>query len=434
MRNARYVVLGLARPGRRWLSAVGRWAAAAALPVEFLPCPSSSELLTRVDSGRVFSAALLDGDLPAVDRDLLAALREAGITPLVVRGTRPERDWTGLGTVAVLSATFAPEDLLTTLAAHASMIDEGLARSVPAGQVRTSFVVPGRVAAVCGTGGSGASTAASALAQGLMADGRYGRPVLLADFCRRAEQGLLHHARAPLPGVLELLEAHRHGLPSDEQVLGLTAPVARRGYRLLLGLRAPHHWTMVRPRSLAAAVASLRHVFPVAVFDTDGDFESEEEAGSVDVEERNLLARHPTQRADVVFVVGRPGMKGLHSLARALGDVRRLGVDVDRIVPVVNLAPSAPQARADITQALGRLLAEAGTGPAPRPLFLPECQVEAAFQAGQALPAPLPALLVDAFAVTLQRTRAGLHLPARPVPEPVRPGALGVPGVEGRHA
>src|SRR3546814_12658529 len=75
------------------------------------------------------------------------------------------------------------------------------------------------------------------LAQGLARDPRYSELICLADLALDAEQAMLHAARDVVPGVAELVEAHRSGSPGPHEVRDLTWEVGERGYRLLLGLR-----------------------------------------------------------------------------------------------------------------------------------------------------------------------------------------------------
>lgn len=137
------------------------------------------------------------------------------------------------------------------------------------------------------------------------------------------------------------------------------------------------------------------------------------------------MARTAVEQADVVFAVGRPGVKGTHALVRVLGELAALGVDAERIVPVVNAAPRHPRLRAETTAALAELAAPVlGDGGTPSPVFLPERRVEEALRDAVGLPAPLPAVLAGAFAATV----GGLGATGRrPGPDPVlvAPGSLG---------
>jgi hypothetical protein len=421
----RFVVLGVARARSLWFRAVAQWATSAAIPAEFVKCVSAEEVRAHLASGRAFSAALLDGGLPTVDRDLIAAAREAAVPVLVVDDGRGGRDWRALGATTVLPAGFDREQLLDALAANARMVGGGDAATA-ADEPAVTETRLGRVVAVCGPGGTGASTAAVALAQQLGTDPKGETPVLLADLALRAEQAMLHDARDIVPGVQELVEAHRGRRPTAEEVQALTFDVTGRHYHLLLGLRRSRYWSTVRPRSFEAAFDSLRHAFGTVVCDITADFEGEEDGGSIDVEERNIMARTAVQRADAVVVVGTAGVKGLHALVRVIGDLLDVGVVPPRIVPVLNLAQRNPKVRAEMTAALAQLISlPAGAATSlPSPVFLPQRRVEAALRDGAPLPAPLGPLLAGAVRAAFARNprRAGVSIDQ---PQPVAPGSLG---------
>ena len=77
--------------------------------------------------------------------------------------------------------------------------------------------------------------------------------VLLADLNLDADQAALHDARDVVPGVAELVDAHRGGQPSADEIRTLTFRVPSRSYHLLLGLRRHRDWTVLRPRAFEAA-------------------------------------------------------------------------------------------------------------------------------------------------------------------------------------
>ena len=426
MGRERFVVLGVARARSLWFRAVAQWATSAAIPAEFVKCVSAEEVRAHLAGGRAFSAVLLDGGLPTVDRDLIAAARESGCSVIVVDDGRANRDWRALGSAAVLPADFDREQFLEVLASHALMVGGGDGLAGLPDEPAPSEVRLGRVIAVCGPGGTGASTAAVALAQQLGGDPKGEGPVVLADFALRAEQAMLHDARDIVPGVQELVEAHRGRRPTPEEVRALTFDVAGRNYHLLLGLRRTRYWSTVRPRSFEASFESLRQAFGTAVCDVTADFEGEDEGGSVDVEERNVMARTSVQRADAVVVVGAAGVKGLHSLLRVIGELLDTGVAAARILPVINAAQRNPKWRAEMAAALAQLTAlPAGAATAlPSPLFLPQRRVEAALRDGAPLPAPLGPLLAGAVRATLRRNarRAAASTQA---PQRISPGSLG---------
>lgn len=422
MASERYVVLGLALPRSDWFRATAQWANSGAIPAEFVKCVSGEEVRARLASGRPFSALLVDAGLPALDRDLVDAARAAGCVTIAVDDRRGRSDWGTLGVVAALPDFFDPKALVDALASHAALIGRGdvlPGEAAPAGGPGRL----GRVAAVCGPGGTGTSTVAVALAQGLADDPCYGRSVLLADLALHAEQAMLHDARDVMPGVQELVEAHRSRRVPAEEVRAFAFDVQERRYQLLLGLRQARSWTTIRPRAFEAAFESLRSAYRVVVCDNDADLEGEDEGGSMEVEERHLMSRTAALRADVVFAVGLPGMKGTHALVRVLNELRAVGVAPSRVVPVVNRGPSRGRAQAEITATLATLTAAGGAAFAP-PVFLPDRRVEEPLHDGVRLPSGLSAPLRGAF------TAVADHQAARPAgpggePQLVRPGSLG---------
>ena len=423
MRGERYVVLGLAHARAEWFRAVGQWAHQASLPLEFVKVVSAAELRTRLTSGRPFSAVLVDAGHPGLDRDLVDSARDTGCPTLVVADGRVVRDWTSLGVSAVLPFNLTRDDLLETLAAHALPVGqrdvlphEGDADSAPPWR--------GRVVAVCGPGGTGASTVAIALAQGLAADARDPKSVVLADLKLHAEQAMLHDAGDVVPGVQELVDAHRAGRPTLDEVRAMTFRVHERRYSLLLGLRRARFWSTLRPRAFEAALTSLARAYEVVACDVDADLEGEEDGGSVDVGERNVMARTATAQADVVFAVGLPTMKGLHSLVRVVHGIFDLGVEPERVVPVLNRSPRAPRARAQLAEAVAELLGPAVARGIPSPLCLPERRVEEALRDGVRLPSqladPLAAAFLGVCGRVPQPTAPRTHEAVR-----IRPGELG---------
>lgn len=418
----RYVVLGFARARAEWFSRVGQWATSAAIPAEFVRCISAAELRSRLASGRAFSAALLDGASPGVDRDLLASLRESGTAAIVVDDTA--RAWTDLGAATVLAPDFARRDLLDALATHARMVSPATAGDHP-DLPATTTDRHGALITVTGPGGTGTSVVSIALAQGLAAADR--GQVLLADLCRVADQAMLHDSRVVVPGIQEVVEAHRASTPRPQETRDQTFQVVERGYRLLLGLRRPTHWVTIRPQALDATLDTLQRTFDVVVADVESDLEGEAETGSIDVEDRHVMARASASRASAVVVVGLPGLKGLHALVRTILDLLTFGVPARRLVPVINQAPRSPRERAELTTALGSLArASLGANGASlaSPVFLPSRKVDVALRDGVPLPKPLPRLLLGAVGHVLDQ--AGSRSPGVPAatPEPVSPGSL----------
>jgi len=352
----RYVLLGLASARSTWFAAVGNWANSGSMPAEFVKCVSVEEVRARLASGRPFSALIADGGLAGVDRDLLSTAHRVGCAVVMVQDPRIARDWMALGADRLLVSDFDRAQLVEVLTGCARMIPRGDAAVETiseAGGATSSW--RGLVIAVTGPGGTGASVSAIALAQGLADDVRQSANVLLADLRLNAEQAMLHDALDVVPGVQEMVEAHRSGCPGPREVAALTFAVVERRYQLLLGLRKATFWPAIRPRAFEAAFASLLSCHRAVVCDVDPDLEGEDVAGSLDVEERNVMARTAVEAADVVVVVGSPSMKGLHSIVRVIGAVTSFGVGPERIVAVLNRSGRGPRFQRKVSETLVEL-------------------------------------------------------------------------------
>lgn len=431
--TGRLSILTVAGARSAWSGAVARWAAGAVLPVEVVRCLSTGEVRARLAAGRPWSALLADAALTGVDRDLVAAATAAGC-PTILVDEAGGRDLQPLGAAAVLGAPFSRDELLGVLELHGRRLASGRAAVVPDGP--GPVAAPGTFVAVTGTGGSGTSTAAAALAQGLARPRRgrrgaarlAGRDVLLADLCRRGDQAVMHDARVLVPGLREVVEAHRTGTPMVADLRAQTFALDDRGYHLLLGMRRPHHWTAVPPRAVDALLDGLRAAFAVTVADIDPDLEGERESGSFDVEERHHLSRAALERSDVVVVTAEPSILGCVKLVRLVAEILGRDVDPRRVLPVLPRAPKSPRARAELTRALADLLRGA-VGPAAEriasPLGLPDRPVDVAIRDAAPLPAPLPDKLAAAVAALLARIGTR-EAPIGFVPVPIRPGELGV--------
>ncbi len=432
--SERFVVLGLAHPRSAWFRNLAYWATSGALPAEFVKCLSAEEVRARLGAGRPFSALVADAGLPAVDRDLLGAARAVGCATFVVADGRTPRDWPALGAAAVLAPSFDRDALLAVLVTHARPIARGEAQgggiaTGSSGSASSTATWRCPVAVCTGPGGTGVSTASIALAQALGDDVRHAGLVCLADLRLHAEQAMLHDARDVLPSIQELVEAHRSGQPSAEEVRAQAFAVVDRNYHVLLGLRQARFWSTLRRRAFDATFDSLQRAYRVVVCDTDADLEGEDDGGSIDVEERNVMARTAMARASVVFVVGSPSMKGVHALVRVLSEVLAFGVAPRRIVPVVNCAPRSPRVRAGLAAAVAELVAPAVERAAPdsvesisAPVFLMERKVDGDLHDGARLPAALGAPLAGAFNAVVERSAL---TPPTPTPARVRPGSLG---------
>jgi hypothetical protein len=350
----RYVVVGLARPRADWFTAITRWATEAALPVEFVKCLTVEELRARLTSGRAWSAVVLDARAPGIDRDLIDLGEGIGAAVLVVDDPRVDRPWVELGARGVLHQPLTRDALLAALAEHARPVPRAVPRPDEPVE-RPPSPWRGTLVAVTGTGGVGASTVAAVLAQGFGTDVTQQGLVVLADLALHADQAVIHDPGDVVPGLPELVDAHRLGRPAVDEIRRLTYRCDDRGYHLLLGLRRHRDWGALRQKATHAAIDGLRRTFRVVVADIDQDVEGEAETGSLDVEDRNMLARLTLDEADAVVAVGSPGVAGVHQLARLIRDLVALGVPPARILPVLNRCPRSRSRRAEAAQALAHL-------------------------------------------------------------------------------
>lgn len=429
--NERFVVLGVAPARRDWFRRVARWANEAAIPVEFVKCISSSEVISRLETGQPFSAVLADASTNGLDRDLIDLANSAGCTPIIIDHGLVERDWHTLGVRAVLDERFDAGDLLSALEDNAQRIGRGDA------QIRTQVAdddtasPTGQVVAVTGAGGIGTSTIAMAAAQGMVRHEQLHK-ILLADMALRSSQAMFHDARDVVPGLLELVEAHRLGVPNPADTMSNIHTFPERGYDLLLGLRNERDWISVPARALSATWTSLTSMYTTTVCDLHGEFDGMTETGSSDIEDRNRLGRMAAMQADLIVVVGAPGSWGVHHLVRTVMALAQLGVDGGRILPVINHAPRKTRVRASITSAVGDLLSSRlpDADKIANPIFVPnKRQLEATLRDGDPLPSALTNVLGDAIAAMLLRTQSAPPTPHAEednlVPVAVVPGSLG---------
>lgn len=432
MSTDQYVVLGLARVRAEWFRDLSRWSNSGSVPIQFVKCLSADEVHARLDSGRAYSALVVDGALTSLDRDLIDRAREAGSCVLVIDDGAGRRSWTELDVAAVVPDPLDPEDLLTALRDHArpvGRVDVDVRGHVAgAGQPEHRH---GALVATTGAGGSGSSITAMAIAQALAS----AHPsVLLADLALHADQALLHGATQLVPGVPELVEAHRFAVPAPDEIRALTFACPGRGYDLLLGMRRHRDWTAIRPRAFDAALQSLRLVYDVVVADLDSDVEGVDDTGSVDVEERNHLSRMTLHHADVVVVTATASPSGLVRAATIVESIVRLGTDPRFLVPLVTRAPRSPRQRGEITRAFAELTTPlfAAAVDMPSPVFAPDRRQLDLLVRDEL---PLPRSYVEPLGAVVDTlvARATVESSRRPELEPVAvtPGSLGSWSVEG---
>lgn len=418
--STRYVLLVLGSGRTGWDRMVTGWADSSTIAAEVDACVSHDEAMAKLRSGRRYSAALFDSSLPALDRDLLGAAASAACAPMVVQSPGGARDWVSLGAVSVLRPSFTAAELLAALRAHAGQVPWADDRGW--GDEDRSGSSLARLVAVCGPGGTGSSTIAMALAQGLAARSPAAWSVCLADLALHAELSMLHGTPDVLPCVQDLVEAHRSGELSVPLARSLTFAIEARGYSLLLGLASARSWPAVRGRSFRAALATLCDAYSAVVCDMDASFETEDTCGSMEVEERNVMALTTARRADIVLVVGGgTGVKELHSITRALSELADAGVDLGRALPVVNRVDHRARWGRG-SSGVAKVLSELGWGGTLPPVAVPDRTLDDVLRDGSPMPRPIVAAVTDAVAEAL----VSMPRPAEWDGErKVRPGELG---------
>jgi hypothetical protein len=314
MTMGRYVLLLLAPPGASWVASLQARLTTECSAAELIICASPEEACVRLGSGRLHSALLIDARARLdVGVASAASAAEAAGTPVFAVGSGPE----ALDKVAV---TVPWGDRLP--ASVATLF--GISTEAPDRHAR--------LVGVCGPGGTGASLIARATAQGL-ADRE---DVLLADFALRARQALLHRVPDDAGALLDFISRQHGRQLSHDDIRGATVPIAGQRYRLLPGLCRRRHWVAVRPRVFDTALTALCSAFGLIIADITGDFEGEADTGSLEVEERNHMARRVAETADLVVVVSGAGCTLRHATGELVEELRALGVSERRMLFVTN--------------------------------------------------------------------------------------------------
>jgi hypothetical protein len=343
----RLTILSLGRARAAWPRDVARWATAGLLPVEHHPCLSPEELDGRLQETGAADIVMLDGGLSPGEPHLIRRSAERGSAVLVIDDE--PRNWLDLGAAAVAAPPTDPHTLHRLL--------EQLSPVVSAPAARHDAVGPrpaGRLIAVTGHGGAGASTIAHGLA--LRWGGAHGRQgLVLADLSLRADQHVHHDITDIGPGLLDLVAGHeRSPLPPDD-VVRCTRDTGQ-GHRLLTGVRHPRDRTALVPAAVGSALVCLRAAFQVVVADVDRDLDGRAEPGSDHIEERNDLTRAVIRTAGAVVVVARGDLLGLHRLCRQLEALTAAGLGGDHLSVVANGAGRRPPGPASLAREIRQLL------------------------------------------------------------------------------
>lgn len=423
--SGRYVLVGLAGVRSAWFSHLARWSTSGLVDAEYLKALSTDEVLAILGSGRRVSAVLVSASCPGLDREFVAHTGSLGARVFIVADGSAQRDWESLGATSVLPGTFGPDDLSEELERHARRIDPTARRSSQVAVSFTSEEAAGTLVAVTGAGGAGVSTCAMALAQGLAAHERGEVAVALAELTRRCDLAMYHDVGDVIPGLPELVEAHRGDTPDPEQVRRFLFPIPSRGYDLLLGQRRSRDSAAMAPLSTAAAIDGLRRAYATVVADVDPTVDGETETGSLDIELFNAAQRHAFSVATVIVVVTPPGVRGLRRMAALLQTLGAFGVPAERLLPVINHAPRSTPARASLTRLVADLNPlEEAVQPvvfSRRHRLLEEAQHQVT-----PLPHSLVAPLSNAVAALVERTGTRPAEPTRVAPVTVDPDRIRV--------
>ena len=352
MRPGKFSILALARPRSTWLAELTQWSGSGVIGTELIRCVSTDEVRARLTSLQQFSAVMFDEHSLGLDRDLLATCTDAGCASIVVTNGLPRRDWISLGADRTIDSSFRSDELLSTLRAVATPVEQCDKVSAIAGSAPVDAPVAPLIA-VTGGGGTGRSTVAIALAQALPGSA-------LIDGALDASLALMIGGVDIVPALQELVEAHRTGVPTSDEVRTVLSKCHRHGFDLLPGLRRHRDWTTLRPRAVEATVRSLRQAYPVVIADIDADIEGESDTGSFDIADRNSLARTIASTADAIIVTSRSDLTGLSRLVSTVATLVDFGVEPGCIAPLV-LRPtrsilSPAEIRRSITNLLDRVV------------------------------------------------------------------------------
>jgi len=330
--SLRYVLLGLASGEPAWLEAVARLVGRRSADDEFIRCTGSVDLATRLGTGRPFSAVLVDHRTVGLDRELVRRASAAGCPVIVVGGADDPGRLASLGATAHMVDPPNLQDLDGMLARHATPIgridDLRLGLRAEDGPVGWT----GRMVAVTGPGGTGASTVARLLAAALADDPRMYSSVLLVDACLEADQAHMHGITDSQVDLQAAARAHRNGDPVDSELRALTFVPAGHRHRLLPGIRQRRDWPTIGGPSLEAALGNLRDHHLATIVDVDPYVDLAPTHQPVGPTTPGEPARIVFGMADLVLVVGRAGSDSVRSLARVRANLADSGLPAERVM------------------------------------------------------------------------------------------------------
>jgi MinD-like ATPase involved in chromosome partitioning or flagellar assembly len=320
-------------------------------------CVDVADLVAAAATGRAV-AALVAGDLPHLDADVVAALRASGVEPLGVAADDSAATVNRLHRIGIAAVLVA--DGSADLAVQVvECLERRDVAEQPAAAPDTGEGIPaglGEVVAVWGPAGApGRTTVAVGLATELAA---LGQPTLLVD--ADVYGGAVAQHLAMLDDVSGLLAAARNAKAGVLDPAALAAHCRTVGpARVLTGLPRPDRWPELSPAAMSAVLASARALCAYVVVDCGFSLESDEELMfDTAAPRRNGATLCVLEQADRVLALGAADPVGLSRLARGVVDLTA-AVPGCRPTVVVNrmrasLGWSAGEATAMIERFTGR--------------------------------------------------------------------------------
>jgi len=283
-------------------------------------CVDVADLVAAAATGRAV-AALVAGDLPHLDADVVAALRASGVEPLGVSADDSAATASRLHQIGI-AAVLVTDGSADLAAQVVDCLERRDLAEPPAVAPESEDDIPaglGEVVAVWGPAGApGRTTVAVGLATELAA---LGRPTLLVD--ADVYGGAVAQHLAVLDDVSGLLAAARNARAGVLDPSALATHCRTVGQaRVLTGLPRPDRWPELSPAAMSAVLASARALCAYVVVDCGFSLESDEELMfDTAAPRRNGATLCVLEQADRVLAVGAADPVGLGRLARGVVDL-----------------------------------------------------------------------------------------------------------------
>jgi MinD-like ATPase involved in chromosome partitioning or flagellar assembly len=292
--------------------------------------------LRAVAVTRQIDAAVVDGELRGMDRDVVASLAAVGVRCIAVADNGRER-LLAMGVTDVVDRRLTGLDAaLRGSGAPPTVVQPSIA---PPAEARSGLIVT-----VWGpTGAPGRTTIAVELAAVIAGAGR---DTLLVDADTVGPSIALHLGLIDdTSGLAAAVRAASRGRLDPVVLAGLAVTVPA-GPRVLVGLPSADRWTELRPASVDALLQCARETVPVTIVDVGfgvegGDLDWADPGAPV----RYGAARAALAAADVVVCVGRPDPVGMLRLIRGLPEIRNLAPTAAELVVVNRVRTRTEQQR-----------------------------------------------------------------------------------------